>query len=97
MPDIPIASTSTTPPVPQTLTRPGLIVVEPRKTPTSAGEKILEPDARLTDPEFRGFRGEDDACAGGQKAGYDKREHDVSADSNPVESSGFRNYPDRMS
>ena len=39
MPEMPTARMRTPNIVPQTLTRPGLIVVEPRKAPTSAGSR----------------------------------------------------------
>ena len=39
MPEMPTARMRTPTIVPQTLTRPGLIVVEPRKAPTSAGSR----------------------------------------------------------
>jgi hypothetical protein len=42
-PDIPIASASTATTKSQTLTRPGLIVVESRKTPTSVGSRYSSP------------------------------------------------------
>src|SRR6185312_2278370 len=56
-------------------------------------QKILEPDARLADPQLRG---EDDACAGREKTGYDECDHDISADWNPIERSGLRTGPDRV-
>ena len=43
MPAMPMARIATPTIVPQTLTRPGLIVVEPRKAPTSAGSRYSSP------------------------------------------------------
>ncbi len=43
MPEMPTASTTTPTMVPQTLTRPGLIVVDPRKAPTRAGSRYSRP------------------------------------------------------
>ena len=43
MPAMPTARIATPTIVPQTLTRPGLIVVEPRKAPTSAGSRYSRP------------------------------------------------------
>ena len=43
MPEMPTARMATPTIVPQTLTRPGLIVVEPRKAPTSAGSRNSSP------------------------------------------------------
>ena len=43
MPEMPTARMTTPTTVPQTLTRPGRIVVEPRKAPTSAGSRNSSP------------------------------------------------------
>ena len=43
MPEMPTARIATPITVPQTLTRPGLIVVEPRNAPTSAGSRNSRP------------------------------------------------------
>ena len=60
--------------VPQTLTRPGLIVVEPRKAPTSAGSRYSRPT--LAWP-MRRLRGQQDAGEGGQQPGGHEGADDV--------------------
>ena len=87
MPEMPIARIVTPTTVPQTLTRPGLIVVEPRKAPTSAGSRYSRPT--LAWP-MRSLRGEQDAGESGQKARGDEGEDRVAADRNAVELGGLR-------
>ena len=64
MPEMPIARMMTPTSVPQTLTRPGLIVVEPRNSADQRRQQKLEADARLADAQLRG---EDDAGRGRQR------------------------------
>ena len=82
MPEMPIARIATPAIVPHTLTRPGLIVVEPRKAPTSARQQIFETDARLPDAQTRG---QQNAGEAGQRAGANKRRDGVAAYGNAIE------------
>ena len=93
MPEMPTARIKTPNIVPQTLTRPGLIVVEPRNAPTSAGKQIVEPDIRLTDPELGGQHAAGEA---GDQPGGDEHADDVGADRDAVQCGRFLVGADRV-
>ena len=90
---MPIARMTTPTTVPQTLTRPGLIVVEPRKAPTSAGRRYSRPT--LAWP-IRSLAARRTPAKAVEKPRSDEGEDRVAADRNAVQGGGFRIGADRV-